>query len=90
MEEKGFRVCSECKDFPCPKFKKFFDTKEWYSTVVGNLQRIEKEGMEKLLAREVRRVQSLISCAQKQGFVHCLECKKWPCAKLQREPLAPA
>lgn len=90
VAERGLRVCGQCQEFPCEKLKMFFDTPAWYNNVVGNLRQIQKAGLEKFLRKEVKRVQKLISCAQKQGFVHCVACQKWPCANLSREPLSPA
>lgn len=89
VDKKGLRVCSECKEFPCGKFTAFFDTLTWYNEVVGNLQRIEKIGIEKFLEEQVKRVNQLINCAGNHGVIHCSKCQEWPCKKLKRPPLIP-
>ncbi len=90
VDKKGLRICSKCKEFPCEKFTKFFDTAAWYGEVVRNLQRIRKIGIGKFLEKQVKRVSQLITCAKEKGIKHCSECKDWPCEKPKRPPLTPA
>jgi hypothetical protein len=90
VDKRGLRVCSECEEFPCGKFAAFFGTPAWYNQVIGNLRRIGKNGIEKFLEQQVKRVYQLIRCAEKHGVVHCSVCKARPCRKLKRPPLTPA
>lgn len=98
VNEKKFRFCYKCNDFPCAKFKFFEDEEydllyekyDWVSEVVENLKKIKKVGIDKFLDGEVKRVEKLIKCAKKKGISHCAECKDWPCEKLKRPPLRPA
>ena len=89
-DKKGLRFCGECREFPCGKFTKFFDTPAWYNEVVRNLREIKKVGLEKFLKEQVKRVNQLIKCAKEKGIKHYSECKNWLCEKLQRPPLTPA
>ncbi len=88
-DERGLKFCSECADFPCDKFTKFFNTPAWYNEVVDNLKRIKNIGLERYLKEQVKRVEGLIKCATKKGIEHCSKCKEWPCKKLKRPPLVP-
>jgi hypothetical protein len=83
------RLCNECKDFPCKKLNKFFNTAEWHAEVVNNLKQIPEIGIEKFLNNEVKRVTNLINCAKKHGIKHCSLCKDWPCKRLGRPALVP-
>ncbi|MHC4574996.1 MAG: DUF3795 domain-containing protein, partial [Planctomycetota bacterium] len=89
-DERGLRVCSECEEFPCGRFAAFFASPAWYNEVVANLRRIEKNGRERFLEEQARRVNQLIRCAGEHDVVHCSLCKEWPCSKLNRPPLTPA
>jgi len=89
-EKRRLRVCNKCKEFPCGKLSRFFDTTDWYKEVVENLQRVEKVGLETFLGEQVKRVNQLIRCAEKHDIAHCSLCAKWPCRKLERAPLTPA
>jgi len=89
VDKRGLKVCNVCKEFPCGKFSKFFDTPTWYEEAVGNLRRIQKVGVEKFLEEQVKRVKQLIRCAEKHNVDHCSLCKEWPCTKLIRPPLTP-
>lgn len=89
VDEKKRRFCSECSDFPCEKFDKFFNTSQWHNEVVGNLKRIKKLGVKKFLKEQVRRVKKLIKCAEERGIKHCRQCQSWPCRNLKRSPLVP-
>jgi len=89
VDERKLSFCSECKDFPCKKFTKFFNTPVWYNEVTDNLKRIKKIGAEKFLKEQVKRVEGLIKCAREKGIEHCSKCKEWPCKKLKRPPLVP-
>ena len=88
-ERRKLRFCGECKDFPCEKFTKFFNTLAWYNEVVNNLIRIKKIGAEKFLKEQVKRVKGLIRCTKEKRIKHCSQCKQWPCEKLKRPPLVP-
>jgi hypothetical protein len=91
VNEKKFRFCNECDNFPCEKFKFFEDEEyDWFSEVIENQKMIRKIGIEKFLDLEVKRVKKLIKCAKEKGVKHCAECKDWPCEKLKRPPLTPA
>lgn len=86
---KELRFCSECKEFPCGKFTKFFNTPIWHDEVVSNLRLIKKTNAEEFLKGQVKRVKKLIKCAKEKGIKHCSQCKQWPCKKLKRPPLVP-
>ena len=90
LNEKKLDFCYQCNQFPCKKFKDFFETKEWYEEVTNNLKRIEKIGLDKWLKEQEKRVKILKNCAKLKGIKHCSECKEWPCSKMKREPLKPA
>lgn len=89
VDRRRLRFCSDCRDFPCERFSKFFNTPVWYDEVLSNLKRIKNEGVNKLLKEQVKRVKKLIKCAKEKGIKHCSQCKKWPCRKLKRPPLVP-
>jgi len=89
IAKKGRRFCNECKDFPCRKIDKFFNTPEWHAEVVNNLKQISEMGIEKFLNNEVKRVTNLINCSKKHGIKHCSQCKNWPCKRLSRPVLVP-
>lgn len=87
--EKKFDLCGECDQFPCEKFKEFFETPAWHKEVIGNLKRIKEVGVKVWLKEQEKRVDELKKCTSKKGIKHCSECKDWPCKKLQRSPLKP-
>lgn len=91
VNNKKFRFCSECRDFPCKNFK-FFEDKEydWFSEVVKNLKKIKVGGDQQFLKEQMEGVKKLIECARERGVKHCSQCKGWPCEKLKRPPLGPA
>jgi hypothetical protein len=89
VDGRGHRFCSECQDFPCEKFTKFFNTLTWYNEVVGNLKKIKNIGTERFLEEQAKRVKELIKCAEEKRIKHCSQCKEWPCEKLKRPPLVP-
>ncbi len=88
-DKREFDFCGECEEFPCKKFNKFFNTREWYDEVTNNLKRIKKIGLEKWLEEQEKRVNILKKCATGKGITHCSQCKDWPCKKLKRPPLTP-
>jgi len=90
INDRKFRFCNECSNFPCKNFKFFIDEDNWIFFVVKNLERIKKIGIQKFLNEEVKRVEGLIDCAKEKGIKHCSECKDWPCEKLKRPSLVPA
>ena len=87
VDERGLRLCNGCKEFPCDKFKAFFETPAWYNEAIENLRRIEKIGLEKFSEEQAKRVGQLIGCAEKHGIIHCSQCKEWPCNMLKRPAL---
>jgi len=89
VEKRGLRVCGQCQEFPCKKFRAFFNTPAWYKEVIGNLRRVEKVGLREFLSEQVKRVNQLISCAREHGIAHCSQCPDWPCKLLKRPPLVP-
>lgn len=90
INEKKFRFCYQCDNFPCKNFKFFIDEYNWIFYVVKNLERVKEIGTKKFLNEEVKRVEKLIKCAERKGIKHCAECRDWPCEKLKRLPLTPA
>ena len=88
-EKRKHRFCSECRDFPCRKIDRFFNTPEWNVQVVANLKQISETGIKRFLNSEAKRVTKLINCAKKRGIKHCSRCKNWPCEKLGRPALVP-
>ena len=88
-ESGGVKFCFECADFPCIKFRDFFETPAWYEEVIGNLKRMKEIGVEKWVAEQEERVKVLERCAADRGVKHCSECGGWPCDKLPRPPLTP-
>jgi len=51
-EKKGLPFCSECKTFPCSRFRKFADT--WLKlgqNLIENLEYIKEHGSEKFIEK---------------------------------------
>jgi len=90
LNERKLDFCYQCTEFPCKKFREFFETKEWYNEVTGNLRRMKEIGLNKWLKEQENRVKILKNCAKSKGIFHCSECKEQPCNKLKRKPLTPA
>jgi len=90
VNDKRHDFCYQCLEFPCKKFKDFFETVEWYDEVTNNLKRMKEIGLKKWLKEQEKRVKILKNCAESKGFIHCSQCKEWPCDKLKREPLTSA
>ena len=89
--DRGVKLCIECKDFPCSliDYFKARDLKEsaWYSEVVCNMKEASPKGVDSLRARKDALVRSRLACAKRKGFDYCDSCKEWPCELCSNVPL---
>ncbi len=89
--KNGFEVCSDCKDYPCPRFdpeKEGFDSFVTHKKVFSNLDSIKKNGIEYFLSQQKIRMHILINFLanyddgrSKSFFCSC--CALLPLDKLQ-------
>ena len=67
VKKKGFEVCAECSDFPCPKFKSDEEYQELresssypsYKKVIPNLNFIKEHAIEEFAGQQRKRIELL-------------------------------